>query len=229
MMGSASLTPPAPFRLDQLIVRPLTADDSAAYRQVRQKILAIGDGKYFSSSYTRENGFKTEEQWRDWCAETQEHCTIGTFCDGKLIGIMGIVRYGPLENRAVEWEATWLDPEYRRSGVARLAYEKVRQWTKDHGYKYAVVLIRDQNTRSREIRERQGAVYMHTKRNEIWADGSVGDVHSFILDVWRSGQRIIQGQAIRKLEAIFASLEHDPPMAIARLPQEIDKRTRRCL
>jgi RimJ/RimL family protein N-acetyltransferase len=227
MMGSASLTPTAPFRLDQLIVRPLTADDSAAYRQVRQKILAIGDGKYFSSSYTRENGFKTEEQWHDWCAETQEHCTMGTFCGGKLIGIMGIVRYGPPENCAVEWEATWLDPEYRRSGVARLAYEKVQQWTKDHGYKYAVVLIRDQNTRSREIRERQGAVYMHTKRDEMWADGSVGDVHYFILDVWRSGQGIIQGQAIQQLEAIFASLEHDQSMAIARLPQEIDKRTRR--
>lgn len=191
-------------------MRPLTANDSTAYRQVRQKILAIGDGKYFSSSYTRENAFKTEAQWRSWCEETQEHCTIGIFCGSKLIGIMGIVRYGQPENCAVEWEATWLDPEYRRLGVARLAYKKVQQWTKDHGYKYAVVLIRDQNTRSREIRERQGAVYMETKPNEIWADGSVGDVHVFLLDLSEPRQDKTKDQAIQRLEEIFRSLEHEP-------------------
>ena len=54
--------------------------------------------KSSSDSYDRENRFTTEAQWREWCTEKREHCTIGTFIGNELIGIMGIVwLYGPPE------------------------------------------------------------------------------------------------------------------------------------
>jgi len=194
-----------------ITVRPLTPDDSEAYRALRRKILEIGDGKYFSDSYDRENHFTTDDQWREWCTEKREHCTIGTFIGNELIGIMGIVMYGPPETLAVEWEATWLDPRYRRFGIARLAYEKVQQWTRDQGYEYAIVFIREENFRSREIREKQGAVFLKTKRNVAWADGSIADVHSFLIDLSPTAARLQDPhkRALRQLASTLAFLKED--------------------
>ncbi|MDX2028382.1 MAG: GNAT family N-acetyltransferase [Alphaproteobacteria bacterium] len=165
------------------VIRPLTADDSVAYRDLRTKILAIGDGKYFSDSYEREKQFTTEHQWRDWCTETREHCIIGIFDELNLIGVMMITMQGLPGSVVAEWEATWLDPRYRGCGIAKPAYEKVQQWSRDNGYEYAVVYIRDDNQRSREIREKQGFTYVRTKHEETWADGSKGDAHFFVLDL----------------------------------------------
>jgi GNAT superfamily N-acetyltransferase len=164
-----------------LVIRPLTADDSRAYRAIRQKILDIGDGKYFSDSYTREKQLLTEQEWRDWCTETREHCIIGIFTGEELVGVMMITMQGAAGSRIAEWEATWLDPRYRKYGIAKLAYEKVHQWTLDNGYQYAVVFIRDENIRSRDIRLKQGFVYMYTKPDEVWADGSIGRAHCYVL------------------------------------------------
>ena len=180
-MSVALTLPLVEFDASHLIIRPLNADDYLAYRNLRQKILAIGDGKYFSDSYEREKTFITDDQWRDWCTPNQQRCTIGTFNGDQLIGIMGILMYGWPAARTVEWEATWLEPEYRQFGIAKHAYEKVRQWTLDNGYEYAIVFIRADNARSRAIREKQGAIYMCTKYNETWADGSIADVHCFMI------------------------------------------------
>jgi hypothetical protein len=97
----------------QVTVRPLCADDSPAYHALRSRILALGEGKYFSDSYLREKSFVSENDWREWCTEKREHCTIGTFIGSELVGTMGIVRYGTPEDRTVEWEVTWMDPRYR--------------------------------------------------------------------------------------------------------------------
>jgi len=55
---------------DQVVFRPLTAADSDAYRRLRQRILDIGEGKYFNSSYDKERNFTTEDQWRERCADS---------------------------------------------------------------------------------------------------------------------------------------------------------------
>ena len=57
----------------------------------------------------------------------------------------------------------------------------MHQWTLDNGYQHAVVFIRDENTRSRDIRLKQGFVYMYTKPDEIWADGSIAKAHCYAL------------------------------------------------
>lgn len=196
--------------MGELLVRPLTAADAQAYRELRKHILAIGDGRYFSDSYTREAAL-TEEGWRQWCSETKDHCIIGTFLpDNQLIGIMMITMLGHTGSPIVEWEATWLDPRYRKGGIAKQAYEKVYQWTKQQGYEFAVVFIRSDNERSKEIRLKQGFTYMHTKKNEVWADGSVADTDSYMLDLCALERQ--QRRALTELRDTLEFLHDDKPL-----------------
>lgn len=167
--------------LSQFEIRPLQATDCLAYRVLRQRILNLGDGKYFSDSYQREQQLTSEYLWKDWCTEKHEHCIFGTFIDQTLIGVMMITQFGAIDSPIVEWEATWLDPSYREYGVARAAYEKVHQWTMAQNYKFVVVFIRTDNHRSQEIRKKQGFTYIGTKKNETWADGSIADMHAYSL------------------------------------------------
>lgn len=170
--------------------RCLGPDDARAYRALRKRLLDIGDGRFFSDSYEREGRLLTDQQWRDWCTESREHCIIGTFVDGQLAGVMAITQQWPALPHVVEWEATWLAPEYRGFGIAKQAYDEVRSWTIAQGYEFAAVFIRDDNWRSREIREKQGFEFISTKHNETWADGSVGDVDFLLLalDPARQGE-----------------------------------------
>lgn len=191
-----------------ILIRPLKPSDVPEYRALRQKILAMGDGRYFSDSYTREAAL-TEAGWLEWCTEKQEHCILGTFANDELIGIMMITMLGLTKSPIVEWEATWLDPDYRKSGIGKMAYEQVALWTKRNGYQFAVVFIRADNARSREIREKQGFEYMHTKRNEVWADGSVADVHSYMLDLYAAEREVRQQAAIQYLTDTLEFLHDD--------------------
>ncbi|HEY0478149.1 MAG TPA: GNAT family N-acetyltransferase [Kofleriaceae bacterium] len=195
---------------DRVVIRPLTAADSEAYRRLRQSILEIGEGKFFSSSYTREQQLTTEAQWREWCTETPVRCTIGSFVDGELVGSTGIVQCGDPASRTVEWNATWMAPKYRRSGIAKRAREAVRAWSRAHGYRYAITDIRADNTLFREIREREGAMYLCTERDVTWADGSKADAHYFLLNL-SPGAEIERsaGQAVAFVKAALAFLTQD--------------------
>jgi RimJ/RimL family protein N-acetyltransferase len=194
----------------RVMIRPLGAEDSDAYRRLRQHILDVGESRLFSSSYTREQGFTTEAQWRERCTATGGRCIIGIFVDTCLVGVMGVLPCGDPQNLVTEWESTWLDPRYRRSGVAKHAYERVCAWCYEHGYRYAVLDIRADNLRSREIREKQGAMYLCTLRDAAWADGSIADVHYFMLNLTPDAQRArTSDQAVAFLAAAVAFLKDD--------------------
>jgi hypothetical protein len=96
---------------------------------------------------------------------------------------MMITQQGGPDSPVVLWEATWVAPEYRQSGVAGAAYRSVRTWSEDHGYRYAAASIRDDNLKSQEIRRSQGFSYAYTVTDEIWADGEKADAHLFLLDI----------------------------------------------
>lgn len=196
---------------ERVVIRPLAATDGEAYRQLRQHILDSGDGKFFSSSYTREQQFTSQDHWREWCTETPVRCTIGVFVDGDLVGISGILPCGDPKYLTTEWQATWLAPKYRKSGVARQAYETRHSWSYDHGYRYAVGDVHAENLRALEIWKKQGnAVYLFTQRNVTWADGSKADTHFFIgsLSPGAEEPRSTE-QAIDLLEAAVAFLKHE--------------------
>jgi RimJ/RimL family protein N-acetyltransferase len=195
---------------DRISIRPLTAADGEAYRRLRQHIRESGEAKFFSSSYIMEQHLTSEDQWREQAAETGVRCIIGVFVGVELAGIMGILPYGDPRHLTAEWIATWIAPNHRGSGVTGQAYQKVREWTRDHGYRYAVGDIRADNTRSRAIRERQGAMYLFTRRNVTWADGSTCDADFFILNLVPGAEtsRSVD-QAVGFLEAALAFVNHE--------------------
>jgi RimJ/RimL family protein N-acetyltransferase len=192
---------------DRVAIRPLTAADSDAYRQLRRHVLEIGEGKYFSTSYTQEQQFTSDAQWRAHCTATQVSCTIGSFVDGELVGIMRVQPYGDPRNGTAEWSSTWIAPRYRTAGIGRQAYEQTHAWCHAHGYRYSIIDIRADNARSRAIRERQGAVYLFTERDVVWADGSTADAHYFMLSLVPGTERVRStGQALGLLRAAQAFL-----------------------
>ncbi len=94
-----------------------------------------------------------------------------------------VTRQGDKSSPVVEWEAAWLDPRYRRTGVGKSFYKKARQWTREQGYKYVAGFIRATYTPALDICEDLGFTYIYTIRGEVWADESVADTHAFLLDL----------------------------------------------
>ena len=138
----------------------------------------MGDGAIFSNSYTREAQLN-EKQWGEWCTETTEHCILGTFHERCLIGVMMTTQHGEPQNQMVEWEAIWLDPRYRRQGIAKLLINRLNGGLSVKVTNTLLLYIRADNLRSQQIHRKQGAHYLHTKHNEVWADGSIEDTHCF--------------------------------------------------
>ncbi len=205
-----------------LHIRPLTAADTNSYRALRQRILKTSDARYFSDSYIREAQL-THSQWLEWCAETQEHCILGTFAKTDLVGIMMITRQGGPESPVVEWEATWLDPAYRGIGIGRLAYAKAMEWSQNQGYKFVVGFIRADNTTAPHICKNQGFTYAYTIKDEVWADGTVADTNAYLLNLEHPGADLRQQRTLKHLEKALVFLNqgaHAPP-------KEYDGRDRR--
>ena len=197
-----------------LTIRLLNSGDSQAYRELRQRVLQIGDGRYFSDSYMREKQLKTAHAWREWCSEKPDHCIFGTFICGELIGVMMITHYHGFGDRTVEWEAIWLDPLYRKRGYAKLAYGYLQRWTRDHGYDRVVLFIRADNLRSLYIHQKLGARYVHTKRDEVWADGSIADVHSFLLDLHKPAHETHRVHNAVHFDETLSFLNEHPPSTL---------------
>lgn len=194
-------------------VRPLTAADSTAYRTLRQRVLNTDDACYFSDSYERERHL-TESQWLRWCTETPAHCILGTFADNTLVGIIMITRQGSPDSPLVEWEAAWLDPRYRGTGIGKLAYQQARQWSHTQGYKFVVGFIRDTYTPALDICRKQGFVYAYTIQDEVWADGSIADTKAFLLDLRPQASEYIAKPVFERFQEVFPFLNqgvHAPP------------------
>lgn len=219
-MNAELLSTEALLASGRLVVRPLTADDSAAYRALRKKIAEVGDGRYFSGSYRRDKQFKTETQWREWCTKTADHCVVGTFIDGELVGLMTALAQEPKGNHVAEWDSVWLDPRFRRHGIAKLAYEQREEWTRTNGYKYAEVFIRDDNERSLEIRAKRGAVYTRTKRNEVWADGSIADAHFFMCPLSPADEIELHDRVMKNMEEALAALKDEDQTSTETIEQK---------
>jgi len=197
-----------------LTIRCLNADDSAEYRMLRQRILKSADARYFSDSYERER-LLTDQEWQDWCVETSAHCILGTFANSELVGIIMITRQGGDESPLVEWEAAWLDPSYRRTGIGKRSYEMARRWSISQGYKFVVGFIRATYTPALNICKDLGFIYAYTVEDELWADGSVADIHAFLLDMRSEGAPKTSNPAFHQFKEVYPYLKngwHAPPL-----------------
>jgi L-amino acid N-acyltransferase YncA len=220
-------TPQKPeYDTARFVTRLLTGTeaDTAAYRALRNKIRNSAGVRNFADSYTREDALN-EQLWREWCAAKREHCIVGTFDkrqENRLISIMMITAQGASDSLVAEWEATWVEPDYRGTGVAGHTYKEVFRQTKEDGYQHAVVFIRDDNNHSRKIREGQGFTKIATHDVE-WADGTVGPSDLFILDLYPCPPGENRGEwAIGRLEVTHASMGGKVPFIEEAIEHRID-------
>ena len=191
--------------LQQFELRPLSGADAPAYFDRRNHILEIGEGHFFSDSYEREGKLVTEQLRRDWCTEKHDHCILGAFADRNLVGFVMITQYGPPADQTVEWEAAWVDPRYRGTGLTKALYEEVEQWTVSEGYRFVKSFIREDNKRWLDIRRRTGFVEIGTKYVSHWADNTGGNMVILIRDL--SAPKPQQQKALNYLEDTLSSLE----------------------
>jgi len=171
-----------------LIIRPLIADDTSAYRALRHRILCSEEAAYFSDSFERERQLD-DSQWREWCKEKLEHCILGAFdTEAALVGVMMIRRQGDGDSPIVVWEALWLDPQHRRGRLCKSIFGRAEQWTKEQGYSFAAAFIRETNIRQTinptiNICHKLGFVDAYTVQDDLWADGSVANVRALLRDL----------------------------------------------
>lgn len=202
------------FSLMRFDLRPLTENDVDAYRALRSKI-RNGDGaRNFADSYTKEDRLD-EQSWREWCAVKREHYIVGAFDKekkNKLASIMMVTGQGPANSLIAEWETTWIEPEYRSSGLAKFAYEEVSRLTKEFGYQHAAVFIRHDNHHSRAIREKQGFTYLATHDVE-WADRTIAPSNLYILDLFPDSpaEQSSHERAKRRLKDTLESMKGEVP------------------
>ena len=191
--------------LQRFELRSLTEDDALAYFERRDYILSIGDGHFFSDSYERERELKTEQQRRDWCTEKHDHCIIGAFTNDKLVGFVMITQYGPPAELTVEWEAAWIHPQYRGTGITKALYEEVERWTVDQGYRFVKSFIREDNKRWLDIRRRLGFIEIGTKYISLWADNTGGNMVILRRDLY--APRPQPQNALQNLQNTISALE----------------------
>jgi len=195
----------------QFELRPLTGNDTSAYFERRDHILKIGEGHFFSDSYEREDKLITEQKRRDWCTEKHDHCILGAFADRNLVGFVMITQYGPPADKTVEWEAAWVDPRYRGTGLTKALYEEVEKWTVSEGYRFVKSFIREDNKRWLDIRRRTGFVEIGTKYVSHWADNTDGNMVILIRDL--SVPKPQQQKSLHFLEDTISSLEGLPAVS----------------
>ena len=235
----SSQFPLSGFRIEagKYTFRLLNGDDSdvVAYRDLRDRIRAGEGARYFADSFTREDANNKDENnrprepaqvlalWRDWCTAKRKLCILGTFDNekegNKLIGIMMITAQGPSDSKIAEWEATWVEPGYRKTriaglthSVAGLGYETVHALTRILGFEHAAVYIREGNVTSRTIREGQGFIRIGRHSVNDWGDGKTADADLLLLDLrTRPEAEHPDHWAISRLETTLESMGNEVP------------------
>jgi len=151
-------------------VRALNAIDGNAFRALRLEATRPEgkDAKYFAEN---DEATWPPERWRERVAPTPRLIVFGAWDGPQLVGVMGAWDYDRRDRTAL-WGNTYLREDYRRQRRAELIYAARETWTRRNPhYDSAVFFIREDNKRSREIHEGNGAV-MFAKELKRWRDGS---------------------------------------------------------
>jgi GNAT superfamily N-acetyltransferase len=107
-------------------VEPVDGDDWAQLRAVRLAALADAPSA-FGSTLDREQEYD-EERWREWSLNM---ATFLAFREGVPVGIVGGVASDTSDERTMV--AMWVHPDHRRTGVASVLLDTVRNWARDDG------------------------------------------------------------------------------------------------
>jgi len=128
-----------------------TADDSAAYREIRLRMLTEAPDAY-ASSYAFEARFP-EERWRERAADPLHLMAFAP--DGRLAGTATGL---PAADRTVDVVAMYVDPAYRGQGCAQQLLDAVATAARERGARRLVLHVTAGNDAAERCYTRYGFV-----------------------------------------------------------------------
>ena len=164
-----------------VIVRRLSSEDWKPFRDLRLHALATEPG-LFCSTYASE-AENTEDDWRELLGGDDRRI-FGLFDGERLVGITAAFtwREDPTRETAV-LAMSFIAPEYRGAGLARLLYEARLEWIRSvRRFRKVVVSHRASNEPSRRANQRHGFVLVD-RAPRTWPDGTTDDELIYALEL----------------------------------------------
>ena len=159
--------------MNSISIRALNPDEWAIFRDLRLHALKSAPG-VFATAYD-DVASKLPEHWRA-TIQGAGNQVFGLFDDDRLIGITAVFTWNedPLQQTAL-LAMSFILPEYRRRGLARLLYEARLEWIRAHPqFRRVVVSHRASNEASRRAMQQFGFVRTGS-RPQTWPDGDTED------------------------------------------------------
>lgn len=144
---------PNPIKQEQnIILRPLCADDFQDYKALRLKALASNDNKFFVATSPPENT-RSNNEWQKVCTETCNqygrgtHVIIGSFWkearSTQLIGSAISERWSEDKSgQTAFYRAIYVHPDYRIHGLGEKITHALDAWSSLHGYTKLIFTVR---------------------------------------------------------------------------------------
>jgi RimJ/RimL family protein N-acetyltransferase len=133
-----------------LNIRPLSAPDAGAFRQIR--LQAIADAPSAVWPTYEEEARRTISENEARIRQTDKQVVFGAFVGTKLVGIAGL-RREPLEqvkHKAVLW-GVFVSSDRRREGLARKLFSQVLSFARDEGVLQIQLCVNAENVRARNL------------------------------------------------------------------------------
>jgi len=160
---------PQPIPFESLTFRELTTQDGSALRALRLEALKY-EAKVFAANYEEESSL-SPQQWNLRCAADKEHCWIGVFDDGTLIGISSAQNWsGDPDGRTALFRSSYVQVAYRGEGLAGQLCQAREAWARRNNYSMAMLFHREGHWISKVVLD-FGATYHHTEVMRF-ADGT---------------------------------------------------------
>jgi ribosomal protein S18 acetylase RimI-like enzyme len=166
-----------------MMIRPLSADDAAAYREVRLRGLRE-DPTAFGSSYAEERERSLEEVV-DRIAPPREvgRFSLGAFVDRKLVGVLGLGgdRRAKTRHCAEIW-GMYVLPEHRQKGIGRaLMVEAITHARSLDGVRQIKLTVTATNTAARELYRSMGFICFGTEPDALFIEDRFYDEEYYLL------------------------------------------------
>lgn len=164
------------YSKDQYSLHRVLPDQWEAYKAIRLEALQTNP-EMFGSNYAKESQYTTQE-WRA-ALESDKRAMFVLYAGEEMIGVTGVVLTKDDDSKAA-LIASFIKPEYRGQGLARLFYQARIDWAKEKGCECVLVSHREGNDRSRNANQHFGFEYTD-KEESIWPDGTLADKLNYCL------------------------------------------------
>ncbi|MDR3096419.1 MAG: GNAT family N-acetyltransferase [Paraburkholderia sp.] len=165
---------------DPLTIRPLTADDIDAFHALRLR--ATVDTPYGIVPTREEEARWTREENIARVRQTGQQAVFGAFDGAVLIGIVGWRRETrqKLAHKVLIW-GVFVEPAYRRAGVARRLMERAIEHARANGLRQMHLSVSARNPRAQALYRSLGFTIYGVEPRAMCIDGEYTDEELMVL------------------------------------------------